>query len=162
VGQFLELPQLLSELDRRRKMSPRRLPKVVFTNGCFDILHVGHARYLKDARALGDLLVVGLNSDESVRGLKGPQRPIQTQADRGELLASLAAVDFVVVFGEATPNQLIEQVAPDVLVKGGDWPVEKIEGHKFVLARGGEVKSLPFHPGHSTTSLIERIDKRES
>lgn len=141
-------------------MSPRKPPRVVFTNGCFDILHVGHTRYLKDARALGDVLVVGLNSDASVRGLKGAERPIQTQADRGEILASLASVDFVVVFGESTPNTLIEQVKPDVLVKGGDWPVEKIEGHKFVLARGGEVKSLPFHPGHSTTSLIERIDKR--
>lgn len=143
-------------------MSPRRPPRVVFTNGCFDILHVGHTRYLKEARALGDLLVVGLNSDESVRGLKGPSRPVQSQADRGEILASLGSVDFVVIFSESTPNKLIEQVAPDVLVKGGDWPVEKIEGHKFVLARGGEVKSLPFHPGHSTTSLIERIDKRES
>jgi D-beta-D-heptose 7-phosphate kinase/D-beta-D-heptose 1-phosphate adenosyltransferase len=160
VGQYLEIPKLLTELEHRRKMSPRRPPRVVFTNGCFDILHVGHTRYLKDARALGDILVVGLNSDESVRGLKGPQRPIQTEADRGEILASLASVDFVVVFGEATPTRLIEQVAPDILVKGGDWPVEKIEGSKFVLARGGEVKSLPFHPGHSTTSLIERIDKR--
>lgn len=139
-------------------MSPRRPPRIVFTNGCFDILHVGHARYLKDARALGDLLVVGLNSDASVKRLKGSSRPIQHENDRAELLASLAAVDFVVLFEEDTPTQLIERVAPDILVKGGDWPVEKIEGSKFVLARGGEVKSLPFHPGHSTTSLIERIE----
>lgn len=141
-------------------MSPRKPPRVVFTNGCFDILHVGHARYLRDARALGDLLVVGINSDASVKRLKGPERPIQTEDDRSELLASLGVVDFVVVFDQDTPAELIEQVAPDVLVKGGDWPVEKIVGHKFVLARGGEVLSLPFHPGHSTTSLIERIDKR--
>ncbi|MBX3021074.1 MAG: D-glycero-beta-D-manno-heptose 1-phosphate adenylyltransferase [Bdellovibrionales bacterium] len=141
-------------------MSPRKPPRVVFTNGCFDILHVGHSRYLRDARALGELLVVGINSDASVRRLKGPERPIQTESDRGELLAALAAVDYVVVFDEETPAELIERVEPDILVKGGDWPVEKIVGSKFVLARGGEVKSLPFHPGHSTTSLIERIDKR--
>lgn len=141
-------------------MSPRRPPRVVFTNGCFDILHVGHTRYLRDARALGDLLVVGCNSDASVKRLKGPERPIQNEEDRAEILASLNAVDYVVIFEEDTPQELIEKVAPDVLVKGGDWPVEKIVGHKFVLARGGEVKSLPFHPGHSTTSLIERIDKR--
>jgi rfaE bifunctional protein nucleotidyltransferase chain/domain len=141
-------------------MSPRKPPRVVFTNGCFDILHVGHTRYLRDARALGDLLVVGLNSDASVRRLKGPQRPIQVESDRAELLASLTMVDFVVVFDEDTPDAVIEKISPDILVKGGDWPVEKIAGSKFVLAKGGEVKSLPFHPGHSTTSLIERIDKR--
>lgn len=160
MGQVLALPELLTELARRKDLSPRRPPRVVFTNGCFDILHVGHTRYLRDARALGDLLVVGLNSDASVKRLKGPERPIQTEADRGEILASLSSVDYVVVFDEETPQQLIEKVQPDILVKGGDWPVEKIVGSKFVLARGGEVKSLPFHPGHSTTSLIERIDKR--
>lgn len=160
MGQVLDVTKLLSEIKKRKDMSPRRPPRVVFTNGCFDILHVGHARYLKDARSLGDILVVGLNSDESVRGLKGPERPIQTEMDRAELLASLASVDYVVIFPESTPKRLIEDVEPDILVKGGDWPVEKIEGSKFVLARGGEVKSLPFHPGFSTTSLLERIDKR--
>ncbi len=160
MGQVLKLPQLLIELGKRKQMSPRRPPRVVFTNGCFDILHVGHSRYLRDARALGDILIVGLNSDSSVKELKGPERPIQSESDRGELLAALSSVDFVVVFEDATPTKLIEQVAPDILVKGGDWPVEKIEGSKFVLARGGEVKSLPFHPGHSTTALLERIDKR--
>lgn len=159
MGQVVNTDQLKKELARRRDMSPRRPPKVVFTNGCFDILHVGHARYLKDARALGDLLVVGLNNDASVKRLKGPERPVQNESDRAELLSSLACVDYVVLFGEDTPQELIEQVAPDVLVKGGDWPVEKIVGHKFVLARGGEVKSLPFHPGHSTTSILERIQK---
>lgn len=160
MGQLLPLLQVLAEIEKRKQMSPRRPPRVVFTNGCFDILHVGHARYLRDARALGDILVVGLNSDASVKRLKGPERPIQTEADRGELLAALACVDFVTVFAEDTPRELIEQVQPDILVKGGDWPVEKIEGSKFVLARGGDVKSLPFHPGHSTTTLLERIDKR--
>lgn len=160
MGQVLALPQLLTELERRKEMSPRRPPRVVFTNGCFDILHVGHARYLRDAKALGDILIVGVNTDASVRGLKGPERPIQNENDRAELLASLASVDFAILFAEPTPIKLIEAIAPDVLVKGGDWPVEKIEGSKFVMARGGQVQSLPFHPGHSTTSLIERIDRR--
>jgi rfaE bifunctional protein nucleotidyltransferase chain/domain len=158
MGQVLALSQLLNELSSRRKMSPRRPPRVVFTNGCFDILHVGHARYLRDARALGDVLVVGINSDKSVQVLKGPERPIQNQDDRAELLASLASVDFVTIFDQQTPEELIEQVVPDILVKGGDWTPDKILGSKFVLARGGEVKSLPFHPGYSTTSLLARID----
>lgn len=132
---------------------------MVFTNGCFDILHVGHVRYLQDAKNLGEILVVGLNSDKSVQGLKGPARPLQTESDRAEILAGLAAVDFVVIFGEETPLALIQTVAPDVLVKGGDWPVEKIVGFDFVLKRGGLVRSLPFHPGHSTSALFERIQK---
>lgn len=140
-------------------MSPRRPPRVVFTNGCFDILHVGHARYLKDAGALGDILVVGVNSDASVKRLKGDQRPVQAESDRAELLACLEVVDYVVLFSEDTPKALIEEIAPDVLVKGGDWAPEKIVGSSFVLARGGEVKSLPFHPGRSTTSILERIQK---
>jgi D-beta-D-heptose 7-phosphate kinase/D-beta-D-heptose 1-phosphate adenosyltransferase len=157
MGQVFELPQLLNELERRRDISPRRPPKVVFTNGCFDIMHVGHTRYLREARDLGDVLVVGCNSDASVKRLKGPERPIQNEKDRAEILAALSAVDYVVIFEEDTPEALIEQVAPDVLVKGGDWAPEKILGSKFVLARGGEVRSLPFHPGNSTTSLIEKI-----
>lgn len=160
MGLVVALPELLKELSRRRELSPRRPPRVVFTNGCFDILHVGHTRYLRDARNLGDVLVVGLNTDASVKRLKGPERPIQNEKDRAEIMAALACVDYVTFFEDDTPTALIEKVTPDILVKGGDWPVEKIEGSKFVLARGGEVKSLPFHPGHSTTSLIERIDKR--
>ena len=160
MGQVVDVSQLLKALGERRKQSPRLPPKVVFTNGCFDILHVGHTRYLKDARALGDLLVVGVNTDASVKRLKGEQRPIQCEEDRAEILAALAAVDYVVLFGEDTPRDLIEKVSPDVLVKGGDWPVEKIEGSKFVLAKGGEVKSLPFHPGRSTTTLIQKIEGR--
>lgn len=160
MGRVVSLEELLKELAHRRAMSPRRPPRVVFTNGCFDILHVGHARYLRDARALGDLLVVGVNTDASVKRLKGPERPIQTESDRAELLTHLGAVDYAVLFDEDTPLELIEAVEPDVLVKGGDWAPEQIVGSKFVLARGGDVKSLPFHPGHSTTSLIERIDRR--
>jgi rfaE bifunctional protein nucleotidyltransferase chain/domain len=152
MGQVVELNRLIAELAPRRKSA-----KIVFTNGCFDLLHVGHTRYLRDARALGDILVVGLNSDASVKQLKGEERPLQTETDRAEIMASLAAVDYVVIFNEQTPAKLIEQVAPNVLVKGGDWPVEKIVGHQSVLARGGEVKSLPFHPGRSTTSLIEKM-----
>lgn len=159
MGQVVSLDQLKKELARRRDLSPRRPPKVVFTNGCFDILHVGHVRYLKDARALGDVLVVGLNSDASVKRLKGPQRPVTTEDERAEMLASLGAVDYVVQFEEDTPLSLIEKVAPDVLVKGGDWPPEKIVGSSFVLARGGHVQSLPFHPGKSTTNILERIQK---
>jgi D-beta-D-heptose 7-phosphate kinase/D-beta-D-heptose 1-phosphate adenosyltransferase len=159
MGQVVTLEQLNKEIARRKDMSPRRPPRVVFTNGCFDILHVGHARYLRDARALGDLLVVGVNSDASVKRLKGPQRPVTSEDERAEMLAALAAVDYVVMFEEETPLALIEKVAPDVLVKGGDWPPEKIVGSTFVLARGGEVKSLPFHPGKSTTSILERIQK---
>jgi len=140
-------------------MSPRKPPRIVFTNGVFDILHVGHSRYLRDARALGDVLVVAVNSDASVKTLgKGDDRPIQTEDDRAELLSHLAAVDFVILFDENTPEKLVEQVAPDVLVKGGDWKPEQIAGSKFVLARGGEVKALPFHPGHSTTNLLARMD----
>lgn len=161
MGQVVTRDQLITELKRRREFSSRKPPRVVFTNGCFDILHVGHARYLRDAKALGDILVVGVNTDASVKRLgKGDDRPIQNEKDRVELISALGAVDFAVLFNEDTPLELIESVGPDVLVKGGDWKPEQIVGSKFVLARGGEVKSLPFHPGHSTTSLLERIDKR--
>ena len=160
MGQVLQLPQLKSELARLRAQSTKRPLKVVFTNGCFDILHVGHTRYLQEARALGDLLVVGLNADVSVRRLKGETRPVQVEEDRAEILAALGCVDYVVLFHADTPASLIEEVSPEILVKGGDWPVEKIEGAKFVLARGGQVKSLPFHPGRSTTNLIKRIEGR--
>lgn len=159
MGSVVTIDQYQKEIQRRRDLSPRRHPKVVFTNGCFDILHVGHTRYLRDARALGDILVVGVNADASVKRLKGPERPVNNEDDRAEILASLGMVDYVIHFSDDTPASLIESVAPDVLVKGGDWPVEKIVGHKFVLARGGEVKSLPFHPGKSTTSILETIKK---
>jgi D-glycero-beta-D-manno-heptose 1-phosphate adenylyltransferase len=131
--------------------------KVVFTNGCFDILHVGHVRYLQEARAQGDLLVVGLNTDASVRRLKGPERPIQNESNRAEIMAALGCVDFVTLFEEETPEKLIRQVRPDVLVKGGDWTVDKIAGGVFVQSYGGEVKSLQFVEGNSTTSIVEKI-----
>ena len=136
-----------------------KTPKVVFTNGCFDILHVGHVRYLQEAKALGDILVVGLNTDASVQVLKGPERPVQNENSRAEIMAALACVDFVTLFGEQTPELLIREVQPDVLVKGGDWTVDKITGAPFVLSYGGEVKSLQFADGFSTTSLIDKIRK---
>ncbi len=131
--------------------------KVVFTNGCFDILHVGHVRYLAEARALGDLLIVGLNSDASVKRLKGESRPVQNEGDRGEILSSLACVDYVSVFTEDTPIELIKHVNPSILVKGGDWAVNKIVGSDWVLAKGGLVKSLPFHQGRSTSQIVSKI-----
>ncbi|UQZ89108.1 D-glycero-beta-D-manno-heptose 1-phosphate adenylyltransferase [Deltaproteobacteria bacterium Smac51] len=131
--------------------------KVVFTNGCFDLLHPGHLRYLAEARDLGDYLIVGLNSDRSITALKGPARPICPEAVRGEMLAGLAAVDAVVVFDHDTPLDLITLLKPDVLVKGGDWRPEQIVGADVVLAGGGQVRSLLLAEGFSTTSLIERI-----
>jgi D-beta-D-heptose 7-phosphate kinase/D-beta-D-heptose 1-phosphate adenosyltransferase len=135
--------------------------KIVFTNGCFDILHIGHTRYLAAARSLGDVLVVGVNSDASVRSLnKAPDRPLVGQEERAEILASLEAVDWVCIFSESTPARLLETVRPDVLVKGGDWAAENIVGGEEVLARGGKVMSLPLVPGRSTSALVEKI--RES
>ena len=131
--------------------------KVVFTNGCFDILHRGHATYLAQARTLGDLLVVGLNTDASVQRLKGPSRPINNQYDRAFLLASLACVDFVILFDEDTPEQLIHTVCPDVLVKGGDYTLDTIVGANFVLQNGGIVTTIPFVDGYSTTSTLNKI-----
>jgi D-beta-D-heptose 7-phosphate kinase/D-beta-D-heptose 1-phosphate adenosyltransferase len=130
--------------------------RIVFTNGCFDLLHVGHIRYLNEAKKLGDLLFVGLNTDASVKRLKGPNRPVQNEKDRAEILSELKAVDFVCLFDEDTPYELIKIVKPHVLVKGGDWPAEKIVGSDLVLNWGGEVKSLNFVPGKSTTALIEK------
>lgn len=131
--------------------------KVVFTNGCFDILHTGHVRYLAEARALGDVLVVGMNSDDSVRRLKGPSRPVNAQEGRALVLSSLKPVDLVVLFEEDTPEQLIFRLRPDLLVKGGDWAVDQIVGAGFVQSYGGEVRSLPFHEGFSSTGIITRI-----
>lgn len=131
--------------------------KLVFTNGCFDILHRGHVSYLNSARELGDYLIVGLNSDASVKRLKGESRPINDEEDRKFVLENLKAVDFVEIFGEDTPLDLIMQVCPDILVKGGDWKPEQIVGSDFVLSHGGEVKSLTFIDGKSTTGTIEKI-----
>lgn len=130
---------------------------VVFTNGCFDILHPGHVDYLERARALGTHLVVGVNSDTSVRRLKGPTRPINDERSRSRVLAALDCVDQIVIFDEDTPWELIKKLRPQVLVKGGDWPVEQIVGRELVQERGGQVLSLPLLPGYSTTNIIQRI-----
>lgn len=135
--------------------------KLVFTNGCFDLLHPGHVDLLQRARALGDRLIVGLNSDESVRTLKGPTRPIWSEQERAAMLLALRCVDQVVIFNERTPARLIEDLRPDVLVKGGDWPVDKIVGAKTVQRYGGEVHSIPLLEGYSTTSLIARLQALE-
>ena len=131
--------------------------RLVFTNGCFDLLHPGHVDYLERARALGDALVVGLNDDASIRRLKGGGRPVNPLADRARMLAALRAVDMVVPFSEDTPLELIRRLEPDVLVKGGDYRIEEIVGAREVQARGGEVVVMPFLEGYSTTALIERI-----
>jgi rfaE bifunctional protein nucleotidyltransferase chain/domain len=131
--------------------------KIVFTNGCFDLLHYGHLHYLSEARDLGDRLVIGLNSAASVRRLKGPTRPINDELTRTHLLAALEAVDAVVIFEEDTPLELIKLVQPDILVKGGDWQPEQIVGSDVVLARGGKVLSLPYIQGYSTTNIEQKI-----
>jgi D-beta-D-heptose 7-phosphate kinase/D-beta-D-heptose 1-phosphate adenosyltransferase len=135
--------------------------KVVFTNGCFDILHVGHLRYLHEAKKLGDVLVVGLNSDASVKRLKGTQRPICDQVERSEMLLGLKPVDYVFLFEEDTPQKLIEIIRPQILCKGGDWQKSQIAGSAFVEAYGGKVLSLNFEVGHSTTEIIDRILKTD-
>ena len=134
--------------------------KVVFTNGCFDILHRGHATYLAQARELGDLLVVGLNTDASVRRLKGPSRPVNNEGDRAFLIASLACVDFVILFDEDTPAELIQRVQPDVLVKGGDYTLDNIVGADFVLQNGGTVTTIPFVDGYSTSLTLQKISQQ--
>ncbi len=134
--------------------------KVVFTNGCFDILHRGHATYLAQARELGDLLVVGLNTDASVRRLKGPSRPVNNEGDRAFLIASLACVDFVILFDEDTPAELIRRVQPDVLVKGGDYTLDNIVGADFVLQNGGTVTTIPFVDGYSTSLTLQKISQQ--
>jgi rfaE bifunctional protein nucleotidyltransferase chain/domain len=134
--------------------------KIVFTNGCFDVLHRGHIEYLNKAADMGDILIVGLNSDESVRRLKGEGRPVQDQESRALILASLSCVNYVVIFEEDTPLKLIELVQPDILVKGGDYTeVEKIVGYDVVKRRGGEVVTVPFVEGYSTTQLLQKIQR---
>lgn len=155
MGQFfLQKQAFLNALTAARKNK-----KIVFTNGCFDLLHVGHIRYLQEAKKLGDLLVVGVNTDKSVQILKGPKRPLQNEADRSEILAALACVDYTVLFGEETPENLIRDVKPDVLVKGGDWAIDKIVGGQFVQSYGGQVRTLQFVDGRSTTKIVEKMNE---
>jgi D-glycero-beta-D-manno-heptose 1-phosphate adenylyltransferase len=153
VGEVVSRAELKQRTDTLRRGGKR----VVFTNGCFDILHPGHIRMLERARSLGDALIVAINSDPSVQEMKGPQRPVIPEGERAELLASLAAVDFVTIFGEATPRELIAEILPSVLVKGSDWGPDEIVGREEVEAAGGEVVSIPLEPGYSTTKLIDRI-----
>ena len=136
---------------------PQRPPVLCFTNGCFDLLHPGHVKYLEDVRALGDFLVVGLNSDASVARLKGPSRPLQNEEARAMILCGLRSVDAVVRFDEDTPWELIKALQPDVLAKGGDYTAETVVGRDVVEARGGRVVLVPFLPGHSTTAIEERV-----
>jgi D-beta-D-heptose 7-phosphate kinase/D-beta-D-heptose 1-phosphate adenosyltransferase len=150
---------LLNELLPLTAEHKRHGLTVVFTNGCFDLLHVGHIRYLTRAKSEGDILVVGLNSDRSVRALKGPDRPVQRQEDRAEILAALRPVDYVVIFDEQTPIDLIGALRPDILVKGEDWEEEDIVGAREVKSWGGKVVRASFTPGASTTTLIERMKK---
>ncbi len=155
----MELDLLLPRLASLRGQKKR----IVFTNGCFDIVHPGHVQLLADAKNLGDILVLGLNTDASVRRLgKGADRPINPLSVRAFVLAHLSSVDFILSFDEDTPLSLITSLAPDVLVKGGDWSPDKIVGADFVLSKGGQVFSLPLLQGYSTTSLLERIRKAGS
>lgn len=154
MGQVISREQAKEILSQLRKSK-----QIVFTNGCFDLLHVGHVRYLQEARKLGDLLVVGVNSDASVKRLKGPQRPLQIEADRAEILAALGCVDYTIIFDEDTPLELIKVVMPQVLVKGGDWKPEAIVGSDLITAAGGKVMALTFVDGRSTTKIISKMDQ---
>lgn len=155
-SKILSIKEMLVERERLRSQGAR----LVFTNGVFDLLHVGHVRYLAQARVLGDALVVAINSDRTVRELKGTDRPIFDQSERAEILAALRQVDYVVVFDDISPRSLIAQLLPDVLVKGGDYQLDQIHGREEVEGAGGKVVSLPFVDGASTTNLIERMKGR--
>ena len=150
-------PDEARRVRERLRAEGRRL---VFTNGCFDILHVGHVRYLRAARALGDALLVAINSDAAVRALKGESRPVLNEAERAEILAALEAVSYVTVFGELSPRTLIARLLPDILVKGGDYALDEIHGREEVEAAGGRVHALPFVAGASTSDIIERIKRQ--
>jgi len=152
-GKILSHEDLLNERERLYGAGQT----LVFTNGVFDILHVGHVRYLAEARALGDALVVAINSDRSVRVLKGPERPLTTETDRAEIIAALRAVDYVTIFDDVSPRSLIARLLPEVLVKGGDYTLDQIHGREEVEAAGGRVVSLPFVEGASTSEIIQRM-----
>ena len=153
IKSWAALARIVRQADGRRRT-------VVFTNGCFDLLHAGHVKLLERAKRLGDVLIVGVNSDRSVRTLKGPGRPLVAQRDRALLLAALHSVDYVTVFDQATPLELLKRLRPHVLVKGADWGASEIIGRELIQARGGRVVRLPLLKGHSTSRLIERIRGR--
>lgn len=144
------LKEILSGLKKQNKT-------IVFTNGCFDILHVGHVTYLEEAKKHGDILVVAINSDASARRLKGQGRPIVSQKDRMKILASLESVDFVTVFNEDNPASIVKELNPDVIAKGADWKADEIIGGEYVRKRGGKIVTIPFYKGYSTTDLLEKI-----
>lgn len=148
----VDIPAIVSNLKAAGKT-------IVFTNGCFDILHAGHVRYLAGARALGDCLIVGLNSDQSVRSLKGPTRPVNTQDDRAEVLAALAAVDYVVIFEETTAESLVADIKPDIYAKGGDYTIEKLPESKIVATHGGRTVLVPEVPGRSSSNIIKKLSQ---
>jgi D-beta-D-heptose 7-phosphate kinase/D-beta-D-heptose 1-phosphate adenosyltransferase len=156
IEKVLSPHQMLGERQRLRESGS----KLVFTNGVFDLLHVGHVRYLTQAHSFGDKLVVAINSDRSVRELKGPTRPVFNQDERAEILAALRTVDYVTIFDDLSPRSLIASLLPDVLVKGGDYQLDQIHGREEVEAAGGKVVSLTFVDGASTSSIIERMSKR--
>jgi len=145
------------ELSKNIQIYQSKGKKIVFTNGCFDLIHTGHTRYLQEARLAGDFLVVALNSDQSVSQLKGPKRPIIPLIERMEIMAGFSFVDFVTSFEELDPARIIESLKPDILIKGGDWPVEKIIGRDFVESNGGQVYTIPEIPGRSTSEIINKI-----
>jgi D-beta-D-heptose 7-phosphate kinase/D-beta-D-heptose 1-phosphate adenosyltransferase len=153
MGRIISRAELI-EVRRELKKNGRR---IVFTNGCFDLLHRGHIEYLAKAKSLGDILIVGLNADDSVRRLKGPNRPITPLEDRAAILAALAVVDYVCIFDEDTPYELIRAVVPDILVKGADWTVDDVVGKDIVEAAGGSVHTIEFLPNRSTTNIIQKI-----
>jgi D-beta-D-heptose 7-phosphate kinase/D-beta-D-heptose 1-phosphate adenosyltransferase len=155
---ILEKIYLRTDLAKQITIHQQAGERIVFTNGCFDLLHIGHTRYLEEAKRLGDRLVVGLNSDESVRQLaKGTDRPIVSADQRAEVLAALGCVDYVTIFDEPDPLALIQALRPDILVKGGDWSTDRIVGKEFVEGQGGSVRNFPLVPDISTTAIIQRI-----
>ncbi len=149
----------LPELKRTVTNLKKKGKKIVFTNGCFDLLHPGHIYYLKEAKKKGDILILGLNSDSSVRKLKGKERPLISQKDRADLLSNFEFIDYIFIFNELTPAKAIRAISPDVLVKGGDYKKKEIIGGKFVEEKGGKVVIIPFLKGHSTTKLIKKIKR---
>ncbi len=148
-----KLTEILKDLKQKNKT-------IVTTNGCFDILHVGHVRYLKQTKALGDVLIIALNTDRSVRALKGPKRPLNSENDRAEVLAALECVDYVVLFDEDTPAELLDKIKPDIHAKGGDYNIDTLPEAKIITKNGGRVVFIPLVEGKSTTSLIEKASKK--
>lgn len=155
MNKFLERNELKNKLEELRKEGK----KIAFTNGCFDILHVGHIRYLREAKKTADVLVLALNSDSSVRAIKGEKRPLMSEEERAEILAALEFIDFVIIFQELTPLELINYLKPDILIKGGDWPEEKVIGREEIKKWGGRVVIIPEVEGKSTTNIVEKIKK---